>query len=46
MISPRVYTDLGAVANRIAPRVDRLTGVALIGVAIALVPAVIAGALA
>lgn len=45
LISPRVYADLGAAANRIAPRVDRLTGVALIGVAIALVPAVVAGAL-
>jgi cytochrome c biogenesis protein CcdA len=46
VVSPQTYTDLGAAANRIAPRVDRLTGVALIGVAVALVPAVVAGVLA
>jgi cytochrome c biogenesis protein CcdA len=46
VVSPQAYTDLGAAAGRIAPRVDRLTGVALIGVAIALVPAVVAGVLA
>lgn len=46
VVSPRIYTDLGNAANRIAPRVNQATGVALIGVAIALVPAVVAGALA
>jgi cytochrome c biogenesis protein CcdA len=46
VVSPRVYTDLGAAADRIAPRVNRITGFALVGVAIALVPAVVAGALA
>jgi cytochrome c biogenesis protein CcdA len=45
VLSPRVYTDLGDAANRIAPRVNRATGVALVGVAVALVPAVVAGAL-
>jgi cytochrome c biogenesis protein CcdA len=45
VLSPRVYADLGAAANRIAPRVNRFTGAALVGVAIALVPAVVAGAL-
>jgi cytochrome c biogenesis protein CcdA len=46
VVSPRVYTDVGNAANRLAPRVNQMTGIALIGVAIALVPAVLAGALA
>lgn len=46
VVSPRVHADLGTVADRIAPRVNEVTGVALVGVAIALVPAVVAGALA
>lgn len=45
IVSPGVYGDLGAAATRIAPRVNRATGIGLIGVAIALVPAVVAGAL-
>jgi cytochrome c biogenesis protein CcdA len=45
LLSPRVYTDLGNAANQLASRVNRLTGVALVGLSIALVPAVIAGAL-
>ncbi|MDX6327038.1 MAG: putative metal-binding integral rane protein [Nocardioidaceae bacterium] len=41
-LAPSTYAELGAVAGRLAPRVERATGVVLVGVSLALLPGVVA----
>jgi cytochrome c biogenesis protein CcdA len=41
-LAPSTYAELGAAAGRLAPRVERATGVALVGVSLALLPGVVA----
>jgi cytochrome c biogenesis protein CcdA len=41
-LAPSTYAEMGATAATLAPRLERLTGLVLIGVSIALVPGVVA----
>jgi cytochrome c biogenesis protein CcdA len=41
-LAPSTYAEMGAAAATLAPRLERLTGLVLIGVSIALVPGVVA----
>jgi cytochrome c biogenesis protein CcdA len=41
-VAPSTYAELGAVAGTLAPRVERVTGLVLVGVSVALIPGVVA----
>jgi cytochrome c biogenesis protein CcdA len=43
-VAPSTYADLGSVAARVSPRVERVTGLVLVAVSIALLPGVVAAA--